>query len=110
MSAYTDSLEEWIRRKNPTPEELSAYRKFQRDMGEISRETGFPLTGFISDDMTEEEAIMQIVENHLKEGYPLEEAEKMAEEEYKVLMDLSEEGWTDDPDEVASWVEETGKA
>jgi len=86
--AYKEDARERLRRTNPTA--LAQCDELDRI---VSEAIGAPISGevIITEDMTDEEALMQIIESELKDGAPLEQAEKTAKEILKTIRQWEKE-------------------
>jgi hypothetical protein len=85
--AYKEDVRERLRRTNP-----QALAEFDEASRIVNEAIGEPISGFIiTEDMTDEEALMQIIESAVKNGIPLEQAEENAKETLKILKQWEEE-------------------
>jgi len=85
--AYKENVRERLRRTNP--QALAELDELDRI---VSEAIGEPVKGFtITEDMTDEEALMQIIESELKDGIPLEQAEENAKEMLKIIRQWEKE-------------------
>jgi len=85
--AYKENVRERLRRTNP--QALAELDELDRI---VSEAIGEPVKGFtITEDMTDEEALMQIIESELKDGASLEQAEKTAQEMLKTIRQWEKE-------------------
>jgi hypothetical protein len=85
--AHKEDVRERLRRTNPTA--LAQCDELDRI---VSEAIGEPVTGFtITEDMTDEEILMQLIESQLKQGYSLKDAEAIARDQLEVFKQWEKE-------------------